>query len=70
MGVLEGRGVLLGTGVAVAGLGVLVGVPGVRFGVSVGKGVFGVAEGLAVFVAGGVVFLSVGTGVEDTSGVG
>jgi len=29
-----------------------------------------VAEGLAVFVAGGVVFLSVGTGVEDTSGVG
>ncbi len=64
-GVLEGMGVLLGTGDAVAGLGVFVGVPGVRFGVSVG---LGVAEGPTVLVAGGVVIFRVGTGVEVLPG--
>ena len=63
--VLVGTGVLLDTGVAVAGSGVLVGGLGVRLGVSVGSGVFGVLVLLGVLDAGGVVFLMVGFGVED-----
>ncbi len=55
---------------AVAGFGVFVAVPGVRLGVSVGRGVFGVDDGLGVFVAGGVVFASVGTEVGEAFFVG
>ena len=65
---LVGTGVLLGTGVAVAGPGVFVAVPGVRLGVSVGTVGLGVLVFFGVLDAGGVVFLIVGFGVEDALG--